>query len=104
MPYCPILPRHSHDDVWVHHFTHLDIIALLIVGVFLIVLFVLWEHYLERLHVQGGPASQRWWTPPPLMPVSIWTRSNGKLAAMLIIAFVSWCSFNSFTFWLQVRT
>ncbi|EJF56000.1 efflux transporter [Dichomitus squalens LYAD-421 SS1] len=78
------------------------IIALLIVGVFLIVLFVLWERLLERLHAQGGEVSQRWWTPPPLMPVSIWGRANGKLAAMLIVAFVSWCSFNSFTFWVQL--
>ncbi len=37
------------------------------------------------------------------MPVSIWTRSKGKLAVMLIVAFFEWCSFNSFTYWIQVR-
>ncbi|KAI1786595.1 efflux transporter [Ganoderma leucocontextum] len=78
------------------------IIALLIVGVLLLVLFVLWERYLEQVHARGGYLSQRWWTPPPLMPVSIWGRANGKLAAMLAIAFVEWCSFNVFTFWVQL--
>ena len=80
-----------------------DIIALLIVGVLLLVLFVLWERHLEEVHEEGGPLSQRWWTPPPLMPVSIWLRANGKLAAMLGITFLEWCSFNVFTFWVQVR-
>ncbi|TBU27562.1 efflux transporter [Dichomitus squalens] len=78
------------------------IIALLIVGVLFLVLFVLWERHLERVHAQGGEISQRWWTPPPLMPVSIWGRANGKLAVMLIIAFVEWCSFNTFVFWAQL--
>ncbi|TBU55746.1 efflux transporter [Dichomitus squalens] len=78
------------------------IIALLIVGVFLLVLFVVWERYLERMHARGEETSQRWWTPPPLMPVSIWGRADGKLAAMLAIAFVQWCSFNTFIFWVQL--
>ncbi|KAI1786590.1 efflux transporter [Ganoderma leucocontextum] len=78
------------------------IIALLIVGVLLLVVFVFWERHLEQIHDQGGELSQRWWTPPPLMPVSIWGRANGKLAAMLAIAFVEWCSFNVFTFWVQL--
>ena len=81
-----------------------DIIALLIVGVLLLVLFVFWEHYLEKVHSSTrDECRRRWWTPPPLMPVSIWTRANGKLAVMLIIAFLEWCSFNSFTYWVQVR-
>ncbi|KAI1786589.1 efflux transporter [Ganoderma leucocontextum] len=78
------------------------IIALLIVGVLLLAVFVFWERHLEQIHDQGGELSQRWWTPPPLMPVSIWGRANGKLAAMLAIAFVEWCSFNVFTFWVQL--
>ncbi|TBU21687.1 major facilitator superfamily domain-containing protein [Dichomitus squalens] len=68
------------------------IITLLIVGVFLFVLFVVWEHYLERMHARGEETSQRWWTPPPLMPVSIWRRADGKLAAI----------FNTFIFWVQL--
>ncbi|RPD55048.1 efflux transporter [Lentinus tigrinus ALCF2SS1-6] len=79
------------------------IIALLIVGVILLVLFVFWEHYLEKVHASNDDAlRRRWWTPPPLMPVSIWTRANGKLAVMLMIAFLEWCSFNSFTYWVQL--
>ncbi|KAI0788395.1 hypothetical protein C8Q74DRAFT_1257729 [Fomes fomentarius] len=30
------------------------------------------------------------------MDISIWTRSKGKLAVMLIVAFFEWCSFNSY--------
>ena len=82
--------------------TSVDIIALLVVGVFLVALFVAWERYLENVHTDPAQDSQRWWTPPPLMPVSIWGRAKGKLAAMLLIAFVEWCSFNTFTFWVQV--
>ncbi|KAI0794177.1 efflux transporter [Fomes fomentarius] len=79
------------------------IIALLIVGVLLLVLFVLWERYLENTHASGDEAlRQRWWTPPPLMPVSIWVRAKGKLAVIIIIAFLEWASFNSFTFWIQL--
>ncbi|KAI0788394.1 efflux transporter [Fomes fomentarius] len=81
------------------------IIALLIVGVVLVVLFILWERFLENIHSSPDPddaSRQRWWTPPPLMPVSIWLRAKGKLAAMLIIVFFEWCSFNSFTFWIQL--
>ncbi|KAI1790080.1 efflux transporter [Ganoderma leucocontextum] len=81
------------------------IIALVIVGVFSLVLFVFWERYLEQVHMQGGEVSQKWWTPPPLMPVSIWGRANGKVAAVLVIAFVEsleWCSFSGFTFWVQL--
>ena len=87
-----------------------DIIPLLIVGVVLLVIFVFWERFLERTHaaadaaVPGADAlRQRWWTPPPLMPVSIWTRARGKLAVMLVVAFLEWCSFNAFNFWIMVR-
>ncbi len=69
----------------------------------LLVLFVFWEHFLEKLHTQHDVARERWWTPPPLMSVTIWTRAHGKLAVVLAIAFLEWCSFNSFAFWIQVR-
>ena len=81
-----------------------DIIALLIVGVLLVGAFVLWERYLEQVHTDANATRDKWWTPPPLMPVSIWARGHGKFAAVLAIAFVEWCSFNVFTFWVQVRT
>ncbi|KAI0327076.1 efflux transporter [Cubamyces sp. BRFM 1775] len=78
------------------------IIALLIVGVVLLALFVWWEHRLEQMHERGEASLDNWWTPPPLMSVTVWTRAQGKLAVVLMIAFLEWCSFNSFTFWIQL--
>ncbi|KAI0636359.1 efflux transporter [Trametes polyzona] len=77
------------------------IIALLVVGVFLMVLFVLWERYLEGLQDKSS-AQHQWWTPPPLMNVSIWTRASGKLGVMLIIAFLQYGGFQCFSFWIQL--
>ncbi|KAI0350433.1 efflux transporter [Trametes cingulata] len=78
------------------------IIALIIVGVILLALFILWEHYLEQIHARHDDARERWWTPPPLMSVTVWTRARGKLAVVLCITFLEWCSFNAFTFWIQL--
>ncbi|KAI0668012.1 efflux transporter [Trametes maxima] len=78
------------------------IIALLVVGVVLLVLFVCWERFLERRHGQGKASCEHWWTPPPLMSVTIWTRARGRLAVVLVLAFLEWCSFNSFAFWIQL--
>ncbi|KAJ2993952.1 hypothetical protein NUW54_g7635 [Trametes sanguinea] len=78
------------------------IIALLIVGVVLVALFVWWEHYLEQLHGREGEMLDTWWAPPPLMSVTVWTRAKGKLAVVLMIAFLQWCGFQSFTFWIQL--
>lgn len=85
------------------HFT--DIIALLVLGVAFMVLFVLWQLYLER--VQADPTNplaraHSKWTPPPLLKMSMWKRANGKFAIMQLIACVNWCSFMSWTFWVQV--
>lgn len=71
---------------------YIDIIALLIVGVLLIVLFVFWQLHLE--HVQSDPdASYSSWTRPPLLKMSLWVRGKGKVAAMMWIAFLNWSSF-----------
>ncbi|KAI0761546.1 efflux transporter [Trametes elegans] len=78
------------------------IIALLIIGVILLAAFVYWEHFLEQLHAQHDSARERWWTPPPLMSVTIWGRAKGQLAVVLAVAFLEWCSFQSFTFWVQL--
>ncbi|KAI9056744.1 MFS general substrate transporter [Trametes sanguinea] len=78
------------------------IIALLIAGVALLALFVCWEHHLEQLHGRENAPPIRWWNPPPLMSVTIWTRASGKLAAVLVIVFLQWCSFNAFNFWFQL--
>ncbi|KAI0668013.1 efflux transporter [Trametes maxima] len=78
------------------------IIALLIVGVLFLALFVAWQHYLEQLHTQRDAQRERWWTPPPLMSVTIWSRARGRLAVVLVLAFLEWCAFNAFTFWVQL--
>ncbi|EMD32376.1 hypothetical protein CERSUDRAFT_118741 [Gelatoporia subvermispora B] len=75
------------------------IIALLVVGVILLVLYIAWEHMLERTHDTG---EVRWWAPPPLMRVSIWRRAHGQLAVILAIAFLEWCSFISWVFWIEL--
>jgi hypothetical protein len=74
-----------------------DIIALLILGVALLVAFVLWQGYLGRAAVTG-----RTRLPPPLMRLSLWTRAHGKLAAMMVVAFLNWCCFVSWQFWAQL--
>lgn len=79
-----------------------DIIALLIIGVILLIIFLFWQHYLET--VQNDPdAPYSWFTPPPLMKLSLWTRANGRFSAMMAIAFTNWCAFMSWTYWVQVR-
>lgn len=72
-------------------------------GVVLLALFVWWEHYLERLHERGEASLDKWWTPLPLMSVTVWTRAQGKLAVVLLITFFEWCGFNIWIFWAQVR-
>jgi hypothetical protein len=80
----------------------LDIIVLLILGVVLIGAFLYWQHYLET--IQADPdAPFSVFTPPPLMKLSLWTRANGRFAAMMAIAFINWCAFLAWIFWVQVR-
>ncbi|TEB31658.1 MFS general substrate transporter [Coprinellus micaceus] len=77
------------------------IIALLVIGVFLIIVFCYWQHYLEKVNDEPN-ATKSLWTPPPIMKLSLWKRANGKYAAMMIIAFVNWCAFLTWTFWSQL--
>jgi len=37
------------------------------------------------------------------MSLSIWGRANGRLGAMMVIAFTTWCAFLAWNFWVQVR-
>ncbi|PPQ78955.1 hypothetical protein CVT25_002284 [Psilocybe cyanescens] len=77
------------------------IIALLIIGVILLIIFMFWQRYLET--VQDDPDSPySWSTPPPLMKLSLWTRANGRFAAMMAIAFTNWCAFMAWTYWVQL--
>jgi len=104
----------------------LDIIGLLILGILFVVLFLIRQGRLERIHASGssglqlekvlsasstsqrsatsvGDIDRSWHTPPPLMKLSIWRRANGRLAAMMWIAFLTWCAFTGWGFWAQVR-
>ena len=78
-----------------------DIIVLLVLGVLFILTFLFWQHYLEkRLDNHNLPASRKF--PPPIMRLSLWTRANGRFAVMQLIAFLNWCSFMSYNFWVQL--
>ncbi|KAG1735284.1 major facilitator superfamily domain-containing protein [Suillus paluster] len=77
------------------------IIVLLIVGIIMVSLFLLWERYLEQ--VQDDPSrTLPAWTPPPLMRLSVWTRAKGRMAVILVIAFLNWGAFASWLFWVQL--
>ncbi|KAF7978435.1 hypothetical protein HWV62_614 [Athelia sp. TMB] len=67
------------------------IIVLLILGILFVVLFALFQHYLATKS-----------TRPPLMRLSVWTRANGKVAAMQLIAFFNWAAFMSWSIWCQL--
>ncbi|KAG7091760.1 hypothetical protein E1B28_008161 [Marasmius oreades] len=77
------------------------IIALLIVGVALTVTYAFWQHFLEQVY-DGKRVSPYSWipTPPPLMRVSLWTRSNGRVAVVMVIAFFAYASFLGWSFWI----
>jgi hypothetical protein len=71
-------------------------------GVVMIGLFLSWQHNLEKIHNDPeSPYSVL--TPPPLMRLSLWTRANGRIAAMMMIAFTNWCAFLAWNFWVMVR-
>ncbi|KAH8109878.1 MFS general substrate transporter [Phellopilus nigrolimitatus] len=70
------------------------IIALLIIGVFMLVAFIVWQWYLES-DMSGARR-------PPLMKLSMWSRAHGKFAAVQCIAFLEWASFLSWSFWAQL--
>ncbi|KAJ7228121.1 major facilitator superfamily domain-containing protein [Mycena haematopus] len=69
------------------------IIALLIISLVFLAMFLLWQHYLEK-----NEGTQR----PPLMKLTLWSRANGKFAAMQAIAFFQWAAFLSWYFWAQI--
>lgn len=77
------------------------IIILLVVGVILVIFFFLWQRYLEKVqNTFNAPYS--FLTPPPLMKPSMWTRAKGRFAVMMFVAFLTWCSFLSWAFWVQL--
>lgn len=77
------------------------IIVLLIVGIIMVSLFLVWERYLEQF-MDDPSRTPSAWTPPPLMKLSLWTRAKGRMAVILVIAFLNWCAFFSWSFWVQL--
>lgn len=78
------------------------IIALLIVGVIMVALFLAWEWKLERIVDEDPSRASSMWTPPPLMRLSLWTRARGRMAVILVIAFLNWSAFIGWSFWVQL--
>ncbi|KAF9254732.1 MFS general substrate transporter [Marasmius fiardii PR-910] len=77
------------------------IITLLIVGVLLTVAYVMWQRFLEKVTDKEKSSPYSWIpTPPPLMRPSLWTRSNGRVAVVMIIAFLGYASFMGWSFWI----
>ncbi|KAG2073084.1 MFS general substrate transporter [Suillus decipiens] len=80
------------------------IIALLVLGVMMLALFLVWEWRLERIIDENPSRAMSMWTPPPLMKVSLWTRAKGRMAVILVIAFLNWSAFISWNFWVQASS
>ena len=64
------------------------IISSLVLGPLFILAFFLWER-----HLQNNTNF------PLLIPLRIWTRANGRVAAILAVGTCVWASFNSLVFW-----
>ncbi|THU81079.1 MFS general substrate transporter, partial [Dendrothele bispora CBS 962.96] len=89
------------------------IIALLIVGVIVLLLFLFWQYHLERLQDRLPPSDDSFisrmsgklenlvWlpSPPPLMRVSLWSRAKARVTVVLWIAFLNWCTFQGWNYW-----
>ncbi|KAJ7916041.1 MFS general substrate transporter [Mycena leptocephala] len=69
------------------------IVALLIVSIFSLAIFILWQYHLEKNEGKGRP---------PLMKLSLWSRGKGKFAVIAVIAFLEWAAILSWYFWAQV--
>ncbi|WVW83188.1 hypothetical protein I302_105206 [Kwoniella bestiolae CBS 10118] len=64
------------------------IITFIVLGVALIIAFFLWERRVQRIGSK-----------PPLMRLQLWTRANGRLAAVYFIGFSAWMSFSTALYW-----
>ena len=65
--------------------------ALLVIGVFLVIAFILWEDHLGKRT-----------TFPPLIRLDIWTRGRGKFAVMQMVHYSQMSSFSSWMFFVQL--
>ena len=78
-----------------------DIIGLIVLGAVLMALFIAWQYFLERTQ-ERGDGSRSFWTPPPVIKLSLWSRGSGKFAAMMIIVNFTFASFLGWSFWVTV--
>jgi hypothetical protein len=78
-----------------------DIVGLFFAGLFFVLLFALWQYYLER-RLGNTDLPRTRWTAPPLMKLSMWTHGRGRFAVMQIIACVNWAAFYCWLVWVQL--
>ena len=78
-----------------------DIVVTLACGFLCSIGFLCWQYYLEKAQSNGSsyhPALMS----PPLLKLSIVTRANSRVLAMILIAFFNWGSFLAWIFWVQL--
>ncbi|QRW23568.1 major facilitator superfamily transporter [Rhizoctonia solani] len=61
--------------------------VILVISILLLGCFVYWEHYLETRTSR-----------PPLMRLGLWTRANGKFAAIQLVVLFNWSCFTTWQF------
>ncbi|KAF8479545.1 major facilitator superfamily domain-containing protein [Russula ochroleuca] len=80
---------------------HVIIIGYFFTGILLVLLFALWQHYLER-RLENTDLPRTRWTALPLMGPSMWAHAHGRFAVMQIIACVNWAAFSCWLVWVQI--
>ncbi|KAF5385630.1 hypothetical protein D9757_003546 [Collybiopsis confluens] len=94
------------------------IVGLLIAGVVLVALFIIWQYHLEGVQdtsqclLYPNPRSRcaslsllamrHLPTPPPIMKLSLWTRARGRVAVVFCVAFLNWCCFQAWIYWVTL--
>ncbi|KAI9464426.1 efflux transporter [Lactarius psammicola] len=77
------------------------IISLFVVGILLVLLFIVWQYYLERW-LENPDVPRTRWTAPPLMKPSLWARAHGRFAVMQTIACINWAAFTIWIVWAEL--
>jgi hypothetical protein len=94
-------PRESSIFLLWRVLMYADIVGLFFTGLFLVLLFALWQYYLER-RLEDIDLPRTRWTAPPLMKLSMWTHAHGRFAVMQIIACINWAAFSCWLVWVQL--
>ncbi|KAJ7670563.1 efflux transporter [Mycena polygramma] len=77
-----------------------DIISLLLLSLILLALFAIWEFHLERSNRFFKAAKA--YTPPPLLPPSLFARRRGRVGFVYGIALLQFGAFMVWAFWVQL--